>query len=98
MEDERYISHTRGKFYLLVRDVIAGIVAPPVTFWSGGSLRAGLPGAVDMMLAGLDDVGLTALVTPVLTSGHQAFPSPEGPRCAWETWLTMLTMVMNKVV
>ena len=81
--------------YILIGDVIAGVVTPPVTFRGGGSLRAGQPGPVDVMLAWLDDVGLAALLTPVLAATHQAFTGPVGPGSPWETCLAMLTPLVK---
>ena len=83
-ESYKYQVLKQSKVHLGVRDVIAGVVAPPVTFRRGGPLGARLPGPIDVVLAWLDDVGLTALLTPVLASTHQAFPGPVGPGCTRE--------------
>merc|ERR1719219_1997800 len=40
------------------------------------------------MLAGLDDVGLTSLSTPILPATHQAFPRPVSPGRPRETSVT----------
>ena len=48
---------------LVVGHRVLGVVAGAVTLGGGAALRTRAPGAIDMVLAGLDDIRLAALTT-----------------------------------
>ena len=80
--------------YLLVRDAVSRVFTSAVTFWREDSIRAGMHGPIDLLLAGLYQVRLTALLTPVLATTHQAFPSPVIPGSARETFIATFTIII----
>jgi len=69
---------------LLIWNLELSILTGPVTFWSATSLLARASGPVDMVLTGLNLVGLATLVGPILAPTDKTLAAPETPGCSRE--------------
>jgi len=71
-------------FVLIIGSVVVRVFTTAMTLGGADTLGTGRPRTIDVVLAGLDLIGLTSLTTAVVTSGDQSLTCPVGPGSSGE--------------